>query len=106
MITDNRSNDGESDELKEQVTMYQEMLNAKDDTIMQLTNEITALEKEVNNNQTGTMNQEPDSPRQRQTVIVMTDTQELARLKVWPWKSISLIIWILVSIVYSVEVLS
>lgn len=66
--------------------MYQEMLNAKDDTIMQLTNEITALEKEVNNNLTGTHNKESDgptqSPRERQTVIVMTDTQELARLKV------------------------
>ncbi|XP_071135491.1 TBC1 domain family member 2B-like isoform X1 [Mytilus edulis] len=78
-----RSIDGETGELSEQVTMYQDMLKAKDDTIIQLTNEITALEKERNNNQTNTQNSDDvkNSENTRQSVIVVSDTQELARLK-------------------------
>ncbi|XP_052070104.1 TBC1 domain family member 2B-like isoform X2 [Mytilus californianus] len=78
-----RSIDGETRELSEQVTMYQDMLKAKDDTIIQLTNEITALEKEMNNNQTNTQNSDDvkNSENTRQSVIVVSDTLELARLK-------------------------
>ena len=79
-----RSTDGETEELKEQVIMYQDMLKAKDDTIMQLTNEITALEKERNNNQTNTNQNDAGNNTQntRQTVIVVSNTQELEKLKV------------------------
>ena len=63
--------------------MYQDMLKAKDDTIMQLTNEITALEKERNNNQTNTNQNDAgnNTPNTRQTVIVVSNTQELEKLK-------------------------
>jgi septal ring factor EnvC (AmiA/AmiB activator) len=65
-----QTTDGETEELKEQVIMYQDMLKAKDDTIMQLTNEITALEKERNNNQTNTNQNDAgnNTPNTRQTI--------------------------------------
>lgn len=64
--------------LKDQVTMLQHMLQAKDEVIVKLTNDMYELEK---NNNDPHSSPKPSSPTIRKSVVFDTDTRELEKLR-------------------------
>ncbi|XP_061168214.1 TBC1 domain family member 2B-like [Saccostrea echinata] len=73
-----RITEEEMKSLKDQVTMLQHMLQAKDEVIVKLTNDMFELEK--NNNDPHSC-PAPSSPTIRKTVVFDTDTRELEKLR-------------------------
>lgn len=69
--------------LKDQVTMLQHMLQAKDEVIVKLTNDMYELEK---NNNDPNSSPKPSSPTIRKSVVFDTDTRELEKLRVIQFK--------------------
>lgn len=69
--------------LKDQVTMLQHMLQAKDEVIVKLTNDMYELEK---NNNDPHSSPKPSSPTIRKSVVFDTDTRELEKLRVIQFK--------------------
>lgn len=65
--------------LKDQVTMLQHMLQAKDEVIVKLTNDMYELEKNNNDPHSAP---KPSSPTIRKSVVFDTDTRELEKLRV------------------------
>lgn len=64
--------------LKDQVTMLQHMLQAKDEVIVKLSNDMYELEK---NNNDPHSSPKPSSPTIRKSVVFDTDTRELEKLQ-------------------------
>lgn len=64
--------------LRDQVTMLQHMLQAKDEVIVKLTNDMYELEK---NNNDPHSSPKPSSPTIRKSVVFDTDTRELEKLR-------------------------
>lgn len=64
--------------LKDQVTMLQHMLQAKDEVIVKLTNDMYELEKNNNDPHSAP---KPSSPTIRKSVVFDTDTRELEKLR-------------------------
>jgi hypothetical protein len=64
---------------QDQLTMLQHMLQAKDEVIVKLTNDMFELEK---NNNDPHSSPTPSSPTIRKSVVFDTDTKELEKFRV------------------------
>lgn len=78
-ISQHRLTEEEMKSIQDQLTMLQHMLQAKDEVIVKLTNEMFELEK---NNNDPSSSSSPSSPTIRKSVVFDTDTRELEKLRV------------------------